>query len=184
MIDTKEYAKALFLLAEEKGAMEPILSDLRQIEAALAEEPEYASLLDSPSLSREEKDALIEEAFAVVDADLRSFLKILCGKHALYTLSRTADAYEAFCDEAMGILRAEAITALPLTEAQSERIVSRLQKQTGKTVVLKNTVDASVLGGIKLRFMGKQLDASLKNRLEAIRESLQSTALGVENNGR
>lgn len=179
MIETKEYAKALFLLAEERGAIEAILSDLRQAEAALSQAPEYVSLLDSPALSREEKDALIENAFACLNLDLRSFLKLLCHKHALHTLARTLEAYEALCDEAMGILRAEAITALPLTEMQSEKIVSRLEKQTGKTVVLKNTVDVSVLGGIQLRFMGKQLDASLKNRLEAIRESLQSTALGV-----
>ena len=184
MIDTKEYAKALFLLAQEKNAIEATLSELKLVEAALAEDPEYAPLLDSPALSREEKDALIEQAFASLDVDLRSFLKILCSAHALYTIPRTLAAYEALCDEAMGILRAEAITALPLTEAQSEKICARLKEQTGKTVVLKNTVDASVLGGIKLRFMGKQMDASLKNRLESIRESLRSTALGVKNNGR
>lgn len=184
MIDTKEYAKALFLLAEEKGALEAIRADLYETVAALEKAPEYVSLLDSPALPKEKKEALIDEAFACVDADLRSFYKILCKAHALYALSRTADAYSALCDEALGILRAEAITAVPLSEAQSKRLVSKLEGQTNKTVVLKNTVDVSVLGGIRLRFMGEQLDASLKSRLEAIRASLQSTALGVENNGR
>lgn len=179
MIDTKEYAKALFLLAEEKGAMQAILSDLKQAEAALADAPDYVSLLDSPSLSREEKDALIDEAFASVDGDLCSFLKILCTKHALYTLSRITDAYEALCDEAMGIIRAEAITAAPLSEAQSEKLKKQLEQKTGKTVVLTNTIDSTVLGGVKLRYMGKQFDGSLRSRLESIRQSLQSTALGV-----
>lgn len=181
MIDTKEYAKALFLLAEERGAMQTILSDLREAAAALAEAPDYVALLDSPALSREEKDALIDEAFASLDGDLCSFLKILSAKHALYTLSRTADAYEALCDEAMGIIRAEAITAAPLSEAQAERLKARLEEETKKTVILSNTIDPSLLGGVKLRYMGKQLDGSLKNRLDAIRRTLQSTALGVEN---
>ena len=48
-------------------------------------------------------------------------------------------------------------------------------------VVMGIIGDASVLGGVKLRFMGKQLDASLKSRLDAIGSALQSTALGVEN---
>lgn len=181
MIDTKEYAKALFLLAEERGALQAILCDLKQAAEALAEAPDYVALLDSPSLSREEKDALIDEAFASLDTDLCSFLKILSAKHSLYTLSRTADAYEALCDEAMGIIRAEAITAAPLTEAQAEKLKARLEEETKKTVILSNTIDPSLLGGVKLRYMGKQLDGSLKNRLEAIRKSLQSTALGVEN---
>ena len=184
MIDTKEYAKALFLLAEERGAMQAILSDLSEICAAVKESPDYISLLDSPALSGEEKDALIEEAFASVDADLRSFLKILCKKHALYTLARTAEAYKVLCDEAMGILRAEAITAVALSDAQRDRLIERLSKQTGKAVILTNTVDADVLGGVKLRFKDTQLDASLKSRLDSIKESLQSTALGVENIGK
>ena len=181
MIDTKEYAKALFLLAEERGAMQTILSDLREAVAAVAEAPDYVALLDSPALSREEKDALIDEAFASLDEDLCSFLKILSAKHAFYTLSRTADAYEALCDEAMGIIRAEAITAVPLSEAQAERLKARLEEETKKTVILSNTIDPSLLGGVKLRYLGKQLDGSLKNRLDAIRRTLQSTALGVEN---
>lgn len=184
MIDTKEYAKALFLLAEERGAIEAILADSKTVAAALKESPDYISLLDSPALAKEEKEGLIDEAFASVDEDVRSFVKILCQKHSLYAFSRTVDAYEVLCDEAMGIVRAEAITAVPLSERQSAEIVARLEKQTGKTVVLKNTVDASVLGGVMLRFMGKQWDASLKNRLEAIRKSLQSTALGAEINGK
>ncbi len=184
MIDTKEYAKALFLLAEEKGAMQAILGDLKQAVEVLKEAPDYVSLLDSPALAREEKEKLIDEAFASLDKDLCSFIKILCTKHALYLFSRISDAYEALCDEAMGIIRAEAITAVALSNAQSERLKLRLQKQTGKTVILINTVDPSVLGGVKLRYMGKQWDGSLKNRLEAIGQSLQSTALGVENYGK
>ena len=181
MIDTKEYAEALFLLAQERGAIGALLSDLEAAAAALKEAPDYISLLDSPALSGEQKDALIDEAFACLDTDLRSFLKILCKKHALYTIARTADAFRALCDEAMGIIRAEAITAVPLSDVQSERLKARLAAQTGKQVILKNTVDASVLGGVKLRYMGKQLDASLKSRLDAIGSALQGATLGMEN---
>ena len=184
MIETKEYAKALFLLAEEREAMQLIREDLMRVEAALKEAPDYISLLDSPALSREEKEGLIDEAFASVDGDLRSFLKLLCQKHALYTLPKTAEAYGVLCDESLGIIRAEAITAVPLTAEQSARLTERLAQKTGKTVILENTVDASVLGGVRLRFMGKQWDFSLKDRLETIRESLAGFALGTENNGK
>ena len=164
--------------------MQAILSDLKQVCEVLKGAPDYVSLLDSPALARAEKEKLIDEAFASIDKDLCSFIKILCTKHALYLFSRIADAYEALCDEAMGIIRAEAITAVALSEAQSEKLKSRLEKQTKKTVILTNTVDPSVLGGVKLRYMGKQWDGSLKNRLDAIGQSLQSTALGVENYGK
>ena len=41
--------------------MQAILSDLKEAEAALKAAPDYVSLLDSPSLPREEKDALIAQ---------------------------------------------------------------------------------------------------------------------------
>ena len=76
-----------------------------------------------------------------------------------------------------GICPAEAVSALPLTEEQLGAIKARLEDTTGKTIVLKNTVDPSVLGGIKLRYMGIQLDGTLRARLNAIENGLKNTIL-------
>ena len=48
---------------------------------------------------------------------------------------------------------------------------------TGKTIIIKNTVDKSILGGIKLRYLGKELDGTRKARLNAIEKSLKNTII-------
>ena len=59
----------------------------------------------------------------------------------------------------------------------ANKIKEKLEKKTGKTVVLTNTVDRSVISGIILRYMGIQLDGSLAARLAQIEKSLKNTIL-------
>ena len=87
------------------------------------------------------------------------------------------DTYEELYDSARGIERVEAITAVALTEAQLTALTKRLNAMTGKRAVIKNTVDPTILGGVKLRYQGKQLDGSVKTRLDKFEAALKSTVI-------
>ena len=80
-------------------------------------------------------------------------------------------------DEYKGRLRAEAVSAIPLTEAQISRLTAKLSRITGKTVILRCTTDKSILGGIKLRYGGTQLDGSIKTRLDRFEAALHDAVL-------
>ena len=58
-----------------------------------------------------------------------------------------------------------------------KRLKDKLERATGKRVTVKNTVDKSLLGGIKLRYMGRQLDGTLKTKLEGIEKNLKNTII-------
>ena len=97
--------------------------------------------------------------------------------NAQNALLKVLEAYLSVYDEARGIERVEAITVLPLSEEQKKKLTLKLEKKTGKTIVITNTVDTSILGGIKLRYMGIQLDASLKTRLDGFEKMLTDTII-------
>lgn len=177
MIDANEYGKALFLLAEETGREARISDDIETVKSLLKEMPEYINLLDTPALSKEEKLGLIDKAFAFTDSYLLNFLKILCENHSVYIFERAAASYMACYDEARGIERAEAITAVPLTQEQKDRIILKLEQSTGKKIILKNTVTPEIIGGIKIRYSGKQLDGSIRTRLDNLEKSLKSVII-------
>ena len=82
--------------------------------------------------------------------------------------------FNVLFDESHGILRVEAISAVALTEEEARKIKERLEKKCGKTVILTNTVSPEILGGVKLRYSGTQLDGSLKTRLETLKANLKS----------
>lgn len=174
MTDAKEYGKALFMLAEEDGRADEVLFQCRFILDSLNESPSYIKLLDTPSLTKDERLALIDEAFSSLDEITVNLVKILAERHMAYLLPSAIAGYEAEYELARGIERAEVISAVPLTEEQCEKIKLRLEEETGKTIIIKNTVDKAILGGIKLRYAGKQLDGSVKTRLDRFEKSLKN----------
>jgi F-type H+-transporting ATPase subunit delta len=177
MIDVKEYARALFLLTEELGSTAEAFRDAALVREAMLENPPYAKLLDTPALPTEEKLRLIDKAFASVNVSVRNLVKILCERHAVHDTAKVMEAYAVLCDEARGIERVEAITAVPMSQKQISALSAKLAAMTGKQIVIRNTVDAGILGGVKLRYAGMQLDGSIRSRLEALEKNLKETVI-------
>ena len=177
MTAAKEYAKALYELSDECGSADAVMNEAMLVCSLLSENPEYAKLLDTPAVPKQERIALINEALGTLDKNLLSLIKILSEHHAAHTFPRVAREYSAIYDEAHGIVRAEIISARPLTEEQLSRLTKRLEEKSGKTVKLTATVDEGTLGGAKLRYLGMQLDATVKSRLEAARRSIEGLVI-------
>ena len=174
MIARLEYAKALFMLAEEEGTCEKVLNDLKVAVAAVKENESYLELLDTPALPKEEKLKLVDEAFVSLSETVVNLIKILCEKRSARLLPDVLKEYEALNDEKFGILRVEAESARPMTDEQIARLKEKLEKEKNKTVIITNTVNPDILGGLKLRFSGIQLDGSLKTRLDKLEASLKN----------
>ena len=172
-----EYGRALYLLAKEEGVSKEILEQSQEVSTLLAQNPKYITLLDTPAVTSGEKLQLLDEAFGGLHVHLLSFLKILASKRAIYLFSKSYTAYKDAYEEDNNILHAYAVTAVSLDEKQSETLTSKLCRITKKNVVLHNSVDPSLVGGIRLQFNGKQLDASIEAQLATLRKSLKQSTL-------
>ena len=169
------YGKALFLVSEEDGSTEKVMNDIKVARAVFSKNPDYAKLLNTPALPKSERVYLVDKAFSSLDLSLVNLIKILTEKRLANEFCAIADAYLALYDESRGIERVEAVTAVPLTPEQEKALAKRLGDATGKTVIVKNTVDASILGGVKLRYSGFQLDGTIKTRLDKFEDALRNT---------
>ena len=177
MVNVSEYAKALFELTEELGTTDTVRNELIALGDIFNKTPEYAKLLDTPALSKEERLSLLDTAFSSLDEMLLNLLKMVCEARQMYAIDKLISAYLAEYDSARGIERVAAITATAMTDEQREAMRRALEAKTGKNIIIENTVDKSILGGVKLRYMGKQLDGSLKTRLDVFEKKLQETVL-------
>ena len=171
MIDAVSYGKALYELAEESGRGEILRKQLAVICEAVGEEPSYINLMDTPAVGSGEKCALIREAFSGAEELLQNFLCILCEKRAFYTLPACRKAFDDAYDEAHAIVRATALTAVPLKVRQKKALIEKLSAMTGKHVELDNRIDPNLIAGIRLRYGGVQLDDTIQARLETLRKS-------------
>lgn len=172
-----EYGRAIFLIAKEEGRLDDYLSELNVVSSVLSENKEYVGLLDTPAISKKEKLSLIDTAFASLGDNVVSLLKLLCERHLIYSFSEVIKTYTSLYNEEMGIEEVTVITAIPLTSDRAERLKQRLSEITGKKIIISNTVDKGILGGIKIRYSGRQIDASLKTRLDEFEKKLSETVI-------
>lgn len=177
----KEYSVALYDLATEENAEEAMLEQLKVTAQAIGENPAFVALLHSPNLQKAERVQMIEQVFGEkAHPYLLNFLKILTEKRQVSLLPRCYEAYEALYYQRHGILIVTAVTAVPMKEEAQKRLVGKLEAQTGKRIFLKNKIDPSCIGGVKLVYDGKQTDASVKNWMDQLQNSLKKLECKLE----
>ena len=172
------YGEALYSLAKEENRSQPILEQLTVLEAAFSQDPDFIRLLNSPTLTKVERCAILDDSFrGKVDPYLLNFMKILTEKGYMNYFTQCCKEYRLRYQSDHNILSVQAVTAVPLSREQTLKLSAKLEQLTGKTIDLRNKVDPAVLGGVRLDYDGKRLEDTLAHRMESIRELLRSSVL-------
>ena len=172
------YGEALYTLALEEQLTEQILAELNVLQESFHQEPDFIRLLASPNLSKQERCAIVDGSFrGKVHIYVLNILKILTEKGYMKHFFDCCKAFEEHYNLDNGILPVTAITAFPLSDAQAEKLTGRLARITGRQIILRNRVDPTCLGGVRLDYDGKRLDDTVSHHLEAIRGLLKDTVL-------
>lgn len=172
------YGKALYDLARAEGLSDTIGQELSALDQSFTQEPGFLRLLTVSNLSKEERCGILSGCFQEkIHPYVLNFLKILTEKGYAGHFSHCCKVYHHHYHQDNGILTVQAITAIPLTEEQSARLIGKLEKATQKAIELRNRVDPTVLGGICLGYDGKRLDNTVSHRLESIRSMLSGSVL-------
>ena len=172
------YGQALYDLARDESLSDIILEELKLLKEIFDQNGEYVRLLSVPNLSKEERCSLLDEAFSgKVQPYVLNFLKILTEKGYISRFADCMNAYRDLYNEDNGILPVKAVSAVTLTEDQTQRLAAKLGSLTGKTIELTNVVDPECLGGIRLDYDGTRMDDTVQHRLDSIRKLLKNTVL-------
>ena len=172
------YAQALYDLVKDEGGSEPVLEQMKALEESFRAEPGFLRLLSTPNLSKEERCAVLDNSFRDrLHPYLLNFLKILTEKGYIGHFCDCSLAYRQIYNRHNDIVEVTAVTAVPMTADQVDRLKNKLVKQTGKNVELICRVDPACLGGVRLDYDGKRLDDTVANRLSSIGNLLKNTVL-------
>ena len=83
-------------------------------------------------------------------------------------------ALRRMVEELEGIERVEVVVPMSLPDTQKDLLRTVLERKTGKQVVLEETVDPDVLGGVVVRVGSTVYDGSVRTQIHQIRENLQT----------
>ena len=169
----KRYAKAVYELAEQSHDVTGWRARLARLQALLSDS-EVAEIIANPAVSPERRLQVVD----VLDADQalgeegRNLGKLLIEARATEALPEIREEFDRLDDEAAGRVRAIATTAVPLGDADRDRLVADLSRRYGKEVRLQTRVDPSILGGLVLQVGDQLIDASVQTRLQQLRRQL------------
>lgn len=167
------YGGSLYTLAAEESLTDEILTQMQEVQTLFHENEDWLRLLTEPAVPKTERIAMLDEAFGgQMQLYLLNFLKILCENGLLREFSGCLKAFQNRYNEDHGIEEATAVTAVPLTDAEAAALRAKLEKVSGKTIILKQRVDADVLGGVRVEFADHELDGTAKARLSGIRRAI------------
>ncbi len=167
------YARALFEVARERDLLDVIREQLGEFVDALEENRELQVFFFSPYFSTKEKKEALHRVVDGAEPIFLSFLDALVERHRMPVLFRIRGRYEQMWDEANRVLPVSVTSAVPLDKAVLKEIVERIGEQTGETVELTTATDPEILGGIVVRVGNEILDASIRSRLDQLRNQLE-----------
>ncbi len=172
------YGQSLYDLAAEENLTDEILGQMQTVNTIFAENPDYITLLSEPSVPKKERLQLVDEAFGDdLQAYLKNFIKVLLERGMLREFSGCCRRFRSCYNTDHGIAEAVVTSAVKLSSEQSEQLKAKLEKISGKQVLLKEKTDPDILGGIRVELDGQLFDGSVKGRLSELRKKVDETVM-------
>jgi len=173
-----KYAKALFDTALEDGKLTEVTRDTDFLRELREEDPAFLNFLISPEVLTEHKMEFVKSVFEPrFDPLTVNFIRLLIEKGRSDHLPAIRDEFDRLQEEHQGKLRAQVMTAVPLSGDQESRLKVQLDRITGKNVEIEKQVDPTILGGVVVHLGNTIIDRSLRYGLRQLEESLLRTEI-------
>jgi len=171
----ERYAGSLYELAVQSNTVGEVEANLSSFEALLSESDDLSRMIKSPVFSAEEQ---LKAVAAVADKAgitglVGNFLRVVAQNRRLFAVPAMIRAFRAIAAAARGEVSADVTSAHPLSAAQQEELKAALKGVTGKDVTIAATVDPTLLGGLVVKIGSRQIDTSLRTKLNSLKLALK-----------
>ena len=167
------YANALFEVAKAEGSLEAVESELFTVARTLESSDELRSTLTDARVPAAQRQSIVEKLLGDrAHPTTTALVSFVVGSGRARDLPAIVDQLVKRSTSNRGQEVAEVRSAMPLDEAQRQRLAEALGKATGKQVSVKVIVDPSVLGGLVARVGDTVIDGSVRHRLTQLKAAL------------
>ena len=172
---TSRYARAFVDAVFELKLDSPkVVQDLHAVLNVSNENPELQQIWENPSIPAEQKRNLLDAITARLGVVkyVRNFLAILIDHHRMVMLPEIVTQFEHELNERLGFAEAEITSSRELVDQQRRELELQISQMTGKRVLAKYAIDASLLGGAMVRVGSTIYDGSVRGQLQKMKEEL------------
>ncbi len=171
----ERYAGSLFDLALEDKSVESVEKTLGEVEKMIADSADFRRLVESPVFSADDQfravDAIAKKAG--IEGLVGNFLRVVAKNRRLFAVPSMIAAYRRIAAAHRGEVAADVTSAHELSAEQMRELKASLKKVAGKDVAVNLTVDPAILGGLVVKIGSRQIDTSLRTKLNSLKIALK-----------
>ena len=165
----------MFEAARDEGHLEKVQADLDALRDGVTGSDELGVVLSNPEIDSRVKGDILSRIAQGSDELVVNFVRLIAEKGRADSLAGIADELDTLVAEEARILDVELTTAQALSDAEFGRILAQIEQASGRKVQASRSVDEGLIGGLVLQAGSMRLDASVRGRLERLRQELAST---------
>ena len=162
----------MFGAAKEGDRLAQVHEALADFAAAIEQSPELRSVLRNPQLDAAAKAEILADIAGDDEPLFKNFLLLVAEKGRAGELEEIAREFERLMAREERRLTVELTTARELTDEEAQAIVAQIEQAAGRKVEATRSVDPDLIGGIVLTAGSRRADASVRGRLERLRQEL------------
>ncbi len=168
----RPYAVAAYKLGKEKKALAK-WSEMLGFATQVANDTKMQAYINDPKvLASDLQTTFLKVCGDKLNDNAQNLIKVLVEYGRLSILPAITAAFEELKAQDEGILEAQIIAATKLSAAETKDLVKRLEAKFGKKIEATVSVDAEIIGGIKIIVGDTVIDASVKNQLQNLAYTL------------
>ena len=166
------YAQALFEAAKDAGRLQQIGEELADFAAAVHDVPELRAVLRNPQFEPRVKVGVLDDLLGGADELVHNFLRLVAEKGRSGQIEEIAREFDRLLAVEERRLDVELTTSRALSEDEARDLLKQIEKASGRTVEATRKVDPNLIGGFVLQAGSMRVDASVRGRLEGLRQEL------------
>ncbi|KAI5298776.1 Mannose-6-phosphate isomerase, partial [Ascosphaera pollenicola] len=169
-----------YTASAKSSSLESVAAGLNKLSKTFKSDPKLAPILSTPTLSAEDKAAIVKELARVAggpgkDGILQNFLTTLAENNRLGTLEGVCEKFAVL----MGAFKGE--VELVITSAQEldskalrrlETAVAKSEFSQGKKLKVVSKINPDLLGGIVVEIGDRTIDLSISSKIAKLNKAL------------
>ena len=166
------YGLALYSLALEENKIDSWQQDVKTLKGIFIENPDFIMILGSSFISLEERIEILEKSLKGVDKSIVALINVVMENNRTESLLDVFDSFNSYCNQYRGVSEGLIYSTLKLDQTVIDQIEKKISKIEGSKVELKNVIDPSLIGGVKVVIKDRIYDGSIKHNIEMMKKDL------------
>ena len=168
------YAIALLEIAIEQNKTEEFRKEVKILKNIFQNSPEFCEILSDVNIDLAKKYSMIDKILASVNSDILSFVKVIIKNNRAHYLYKIFKETLYRFDDYLEIQEGKLILSKEMSKEEKEKIIKSIEINEGVRLELEEVIDPSILGGFIVTLKDNVYDASLKTKLQNLKESLKN----------